>query len=343
MPFGLKDSMTPRPIINTGYSPPSKVDSRNFILEKAQPVQPFPATFKTDLIAIGVYDQGSIPDCVENSITKIKQYHIFKVSQVVTNLSRRFLAALTVKADGFPISNGTSLLNALKIAQKQGISEAQYFLDDHNLDETTFCDVTQITPDATANAQAHTIKTYAFLSDLSMNGLKNAIYQNGCVILGLKLDKNWWSAPNGNVSWAEQDILPLRPPTDAASTSGHAIVAYAYDETYIYVWNSFGAEWGRMGHGWFGTNYLPFIYEAATILDLTVDQIKAQIVTQNDVVQVAQQDSQHPNTYLQSLLALLEKFVESYTSLQATPEHAATHNSFLETVDSRLQQIKNLV
>lgn len=285
----------PKPFPPTGYTPPQQADLRNFILEKAQPVQPYPSSYKTDLTALGVYNQQSIPDCVENAVTLVKRYHIYKVSKVVSDLSRRFLAFNTVKLDGFSINNGTSLLNALKSAQKQGISESQYFTDDHSLDETTFS--TTIPPQpAINNAATHTIKSYAFLSDLSEQGVKNAIYQNGVVIAGVKIDKNWWTAPNGQVSWQAQDILPIRIPTEVASTTGHCIVFYAYDDAFLYFWNSFSDEWGYSGHGWVGMDYLPYIYEAAVLIDLSEEQISQLKQVTNTLTDVEKIVINNPNS-----------------------------------------------
>ncbi len=271
------------PFQNTGYKPPVTPDPRNYILEKAQPVQPFPDSYKTDLGLLGVYMQGKISDCVENGITLVKRYYDFKSNGAVVDLSRRFLAILTAQADGFPLSEGTSLEVALNIAKKQGICESSYLTDDHTLDVQVFADPKTINPAATTNALTHVIATYAFVGDKSFNGLKNAIYQNGVVILALKLDKSWWTSHSGLTSWGAPDILPLRIPTDLASTSGHIVVAYAYDKDFIYVRNSFGPSWGQEGHGWFGPEYIPYIYEAATIVDFTPEQV-AKVKQANQIV-----------------------------------------------------------
>lgn len=265
--------MNPHPLINTGYKPPVAPDSRNYILEKAQPVQPFPPSYKTDISALDVYMQEQIPDCVENAVTKIHQYYIYKTTGKLLNLSRRFLAYWTVQLDGFPITDGTSLLNALKEARKRGICEAQYHPDDHNLDIETFSTVVPSAA-ALANGLTHTISNFVFLSDLSEQGLKNAINQNGMIVVGLQLDKSWWTSITGVVTWLASLILPLRIPTDKASMSGHAIVLYGYDEQYFNVLNSFSDQWGDKGTGYFSKEYLPYIFEAGTVIDLTPQQVQ---------------------------------------------------------------------
>ncbi len=285
-----KNSMTDS-FGNTGYTPPPVADKRNFLLEKAQPVQPFPASYKTDISALPIFDQQKIPDCVENAITYVKKYHESKNGPVV-DLSRRFLAALTVARDGFPLDEGTSIENALYEAHKRGICEVAYFVDDHALSTKPFSDYALISQTAYANGLKHTIQSYAFVSDLSDNGLKNAIYQNGLVVVGALINQNWWTDKSGNVSWDSSDILPIRPPAtrDASidtSLGGHAFVLYGYDEQYFYFVNSFGAEWASSGCGYFKADEVPYIYEAATMLDLDPTQvalIKQELATvQQDV------------------------------------------------------------
>lgn len=331
--------MTPFPFSNTGYKPPVAKDPRNYKLESAQPAQPFPVSYKTDLSAIPVFQQWQLPDCVENAITFLKEYHEYLKTKIVPSLSRRSLAIPTVAADGFPFSEGTNVQNALKVAKAKGICEVQYLVDDHTLDENTFISAV-LSPEAIQNAVTHEISNYAFLSDLSANGLKNAIYQNGLVVIGIDVDKNWWTATDGTISWAAADVLPIRPVNDPATKSGHAIVLYAYDDTYFYFMNSWSIGWGDNGHGWFGINDLPNIYEAAVVVDLTAAQIQAQQVTQVDVVNAIQQENNNPSAFEAKLASLLEWFVEQYNNLEATPEITAQHKTFLDYAQDYLAELK---
>lgn len=303
---------------NTGYLPPKaeEIDSRNFVLEKSQPMQPFPAEYKTDISAMWVYMQAKIPDCVENGVTYLKVYHWLKTHNELVDLCRRFLAAYTVKADGAPFSEGTSLQVALQVEHNMGICETQYFPDDHQVnlptpDLATFINTKLIPQTAIDNAKKYTNVSYAFLSDKSVNGLKNAINQNGIVLIGIHIDKSWWTALNGTVSWAAKDILPIRPPTSTdpavdPSISGHCIALYGYDEQYFYFVNWWSKDWGNNGLGYFGVDNLPFIYEAATVLDLTAEQIQEQITqVANAVNKINPQD---PHAAQEE--SLVEKVVE---------------------------------
>jgi hypothetical protein len=114
-----------------------------------------------------------------------------------------------------------------------------------------------------ADGTKHPIASYAFLTDLSFSGLKQAIKDNGAVILLIYVNAQFWTAPNGRSSWNESDILPLRAPSDLyPRVDGHFITCHSYDENYIYFANSFGTTWGRNGHGYFGQDYLTEVLEA---------------------------------------------------------------------------------
>ncbi len=240
----------------------------------------FPASFKADISGIPVYDQQKVPDCVENAITFVKKYHLLKNYNLSLDLSRRFLATWTVLKDGTPLEEGTSVENALYEAHKRGICESRFLADDHSLDTVTFSDPKNLTAAANDNGVTHTIESYAFATDRSDNGLKNAIYQNGVIVVGAVINQNWWTKVTGEVSWRKEDILPIRPPATHdrnidTTLSGHCFVLYGYDEQYFYFRNSFSDQWGDAGDGYFKVDELPFVYEAATIIDITPEQVQA--------------------------------------------------------------------
>ncbi len=152
--------------------------------------------------------------------------------------------------------------------------------DNHELDVATFSNKAALTDAANANGTQHTIASYAFVTDLTANGLKNAIHQNGVIVVGALINQNWWTNAAGLISWRKEDILPIRPPATHdrsvdTTLSGHCFVLYGYDEQYFYFVNSFGVEWADNGLGYFKVDELPFVYEAATVIDLTPAQIQA--------------------------------------------------------------------
>lgn len=310
------------PFPKSGYEIPLKPDSRNFPLEKAQAPQPFPETYMTDISHIDVFNQLKIPDCVENAVTFIKKYHEWKNTGTVPDLSRRSLVIPTVQRDGFSLDEGTSVENAMYCAHKLGICETQYLLDDHNLDVTQFANPAAYYPSAQANALTHTIYSYAFLSKFDADSLKNAIYQNGVVVVGGLINKNWWTSASGVVSWSKADIYPIRPPTtqdlaEDPSLSPHCFVLYGYDQNGFYLRNSFGPNWGDTGNNYIPNSFLPFIYEAAVIVDLTEEQIQALKQAQSDV-QAVQQVINHldpDGPYTPQIVVLINKILAAITAM----------------------------
>lgn len=240
-----------------------------------------------------VFHQKQIPDCVENAITYVKKYHELQSSGSLPDLCRRFLAILTIVKDGFSIDEGTNVENALYVASHNGICTDLYLPDNHDLSIADFSQRNAISMDAMTDGLKYKIQNYAFITDLTANGLKNAIHQNGLVIVGALINSNWWTDTRGNISWERADILPIRPPkthdvTVDPSLSGHCFVLYGYDQDYFYFVNSFGSEWGEGGSGYFAVDEIPFIYEAATIIDITKEQVQALKDVTQDVAQVKQ-------------------------------------------------------
>lgn len=315
----LKDNME-RAFPKTGYTPPPVIDRRNFPLEKAQAIAPFPPAYKTDISALGVYDQSKIPDCVENAVTFVKRYHIKRDYNLLIDLSRRFLAIWTVIKDGFPLDEGTSIQNALYEAHKRGICESSFLPDNHDLDIATFSNQKNLTDAANVNGTTHTISSYAFVTDLTSNGLKNAIFQNGLIVVGAIINQNWWTKSTGEVSWRKEDLLPIRPPKTRdpkidPSISGHCFVLYGYDEENFYFINSFGVEWADKGTGYFKVDEVPFIYEAATIVDISpekIQELKTIVSTVSDQISHVDPstiDGQKQLGLIAKLLQIISRFI----------------------------------
>ncbi len=123
-----------------------------------------------------------------------------------------------------------------------------------------------ITSSMRRNAASHAGMGYGFISDYSFDGIKQFIYDHGPSIVLLKLGREWWSAVSGANSWAEADILPVKPP--ATVVSGHFVLAHSWDKENIYFLNHWSDAWGRKGHGYFQENYMPFIKDAGALFPI---------------------------------------------------------------------------
>lgn len=283
---------------NTGYVR-KEADPRNHILEAVQPPLAsgaIPVSHVTDItpfkLSQNVFMQNQEPSCVAHSVTWAVMVEHWKQTGQVVKLSPRFLYAMCKTVDGLPADAGTYLETALNIAKNYGICEDSYFPNNTDLDVATYSNPALIPPEAKVNALKYKIDSYAFLSDRSVSGLNQAIYQNSIVLIGTDVSDWWWTNTAGKNSWNANDLLPLRP-IDAThpEVSGHCVALYAYGEpwnaqtpTNQWLMNWWGIEWAYGGRACFGANYEPTLYEAA-VITYTVKNTTPAPVAQVEVVQ----------------------------------------------------------
>lgn len=255
---------------NSGYLP-SPEDVRDYIAEDAAPVWAgLPLFFKTDISALPVLMQGKQPSCIAHAVTWYVMWLIWKKTGKVVKLSPRFLYALCKQQDGLPDTEGTFFRVALSIAKNQGICEDSFFPNTVTLDKNTYKDASLIPQGAYENAQQHKITNYYRVKDTSFTGMFRAAYQNALCLMGMRISSEWWQREDGTPSWAADDLMPLRP-ADAQHpvVSGHAVTIYASGMNLQYIMNWWSAAWGYMGHGWYGRNNIPYVFEAWTIDGVT--------------------------------------------------------------------------
>jgi hypothetical protein len=194
-------------------------------------------------------------------------------------LSPRFVYALAKSHDGIPDIDGTYYRQGLKEAKDYGVCKNNLFPNNTALPRTNYNDTTKISTDAYEDADIRRIKAYAFVDNLTFEGLKQAVYQNKVVMLAMRVGNTMYTDQEGNITWQENKIMPLKVPD--VFEGGHAVVAIGYDKDYIYFKNSWGPTWAKGGTGYFDKSYAPYIYEAWTMVDLSNDEIerlKAQLI-----------------------------------------------------------------
>ncbi len=282
---------------NTGLLD-SPADKRDFKLSAVQASLDYiTEVFMPDYSMLPTYHQHKQPSCIGHAVAWMINFYEYTENQRTVFLSPRFIYALAKKDDGLPYQDGTYYRVGLKEAKNYGVAEDLYFPNDTSLDRDSYNDVSQITSDAYDNAESKKIRSYVQLDDLSFDGIKQAIYQNKVVLLALQVDENMYTDRFGNVTWHEQDILPLRTPINKG---GHAVVAIGYDLNYIYWKNSWGDTWGKEGTGYFGKNYIPYIKEGWTTIDLPDDVIEKLKTAQLSLIERLKQYV----TYLKSKLGI---------------------------------------
>lgn len=187
--------------------------------------------------------------------------------------------------DGWPIDSGTDIRSIFKsITKNLGAVDFDLYGNDVSLSSKEYAK--PLTAALRAAGVKYTGDGYGFINDLSWYGLKQFISDHGPTIMLVRVGNEWWTDKKGNGSWSEKDILPLRTPNPI--TSGHFIIAHSYDEKYIYFLNWFGGTWGRLGHGYFGPEYMPFVNDAGALYPLQFKKDLYLGVSDPDVVKLQQ-------------------------------------------------------
>lgn len=250
--------ITPHAFPNSGgkQRPP---DHRDLMSGAAGTYDFPPSIMNATAFAAPIYFQGHRPACGAHAGVWYKVFLDMLAGKASANYTPRF-TWINIKRDGTGVSDGTDMRSIFESLRKYGADDFEPLENNVTYGDADYAHTTFVTPAMLQNGAQKTIASYAFLNDHSFSGIKQAIKDNGAVLILMKIGEPFWTTLNGQSSWLEKDILPLRPPHPVVS--GHFAVAHSYDEQYIYFANSFGPTWGRKGHGYFGANYMPYVLEA---------------------------------------------------------------------------------
>lgn len=253
-------------------------DVRDFPLGVVQAPVDHPPVFMQNVAPVAILSQLKTPSCGAHAGNYLKMYEKYVelgMPQSTVSFSPRFLWTQIRALDGAKPDDGSNMRTIFKALQTKGTCDLSLCTNDSWLSNAQYCDPTAVTDAAKANALTNTVKSYAFLPpSSSFDDIKRAIYQNGGVLILMSVNEQMWTATNGTITWAESSVLPLRPATPAhPAVSGHFVFAHSYDQNYIYFANSWGTNWGRSGHGYFGVNYVSQLVEFGIALDLPLDLV----------------------------------------------------------------------
>lgn len=274
-------------------------DPRNHALAAYTPLAaagaPLPDSFYPNIDGIPHWMQNKLGACVGHAAGKAEQVMKFTETGAtkITAYSARFLYAMAKCLEGTPgytqyprtagANDGTYPALIAQIMKVYGVATEATCPNDTTLDADTYCynrDITKIPAAAIAEAAANKISNYAF-ADITEQGIKAAIQfaaeNRGGVFMLTQIDKNWWTAPNGNTSWAAADLLThfggLRLPVDQATLGGHETMPYAFDKangrTFLLDFNSWSDAWCKGGNSQLDlTDWLPHIVQVISVFDL---------------------------------------------------------------------------
>ncbi len=265
----MPETITPHGFTNLGGQN-KPVDTRDIKLGAgAAPVYTFPPTLHDiHLWSSPVEYQKQTPSCGAHSGSSLRagiDSILWSAATPRWHYTPRFTWADIKSFDGMPIDWGTDIRSIFKSLTKTGALEFGLLGNNTSLSNQDYTEPT-ITMAMKSNAASHSGMGYGFITDLTFNGIKQFLHDHGPAIMLMRVGDEMWTAPNGQASWQEADILPMRPPKQIVS--GHFVVIHSYDENYIYFLNSWSDQWGLKGHGYFGADYVPFINDVGTLFPL---------------------------------------------------------------------------
>jgi peptidoglycan hydrolase-like protein with peptidoglycan-binding domain len=180
-----------------------------------------------------ISDQNGYPHCVGYSAATLKEEKERR-EQLSVDFDGDWIYRKCKEIDGYN-GPGTYLRIAMKVLQKDGAKSLDGSKED---------------------AQRYKIGGYARVDDLSFEGLKRAIYQNGAIMAGFYGDNEGWKTAY------------IKPPKERKW--GHAVTLIGFNKGYIVGQNSWGEDWGDRGIFYICPQYQPF-ESWAVLVDLPND------------------------------------------------------------------------
>jgi hypothetical protein len=231
--------------------------------------------------------QGQSPECGGFSLAFALAYLLNQNEK----LSGSFAYAYEKTVDGVPTVDGTTIAAIGKAAHMEGSSLETLFHDDgQNAEGVATTNFSTATPEAIQDAITRAGFIPLFLTDLSWNGLQAAVAKYKAVIVEAQVGEEWYTAPNGTISWAAKDVLPLRPPANVIDDH-FFVLGGKCNATDIWFANSWSTAWGQEGFGYFAQNYIPFVrnaivlYKATPVMQVIVNHPLLTVPEKNSIIQ----------------------------------------------------------
>lgn len=261
----------------------SPISSKDWYYSKIVRAQVLPLTYSLEQYCGEIKNQGSAGLCHSFAGSSVKDIQENIETGFKYNLSPLYLAKKVKSIDSFPDTEGSDLLSVCKALQSEGtIKEMYYPYNQYKAGSLEFpeCKYTKI--------PKYKIKNYARCD--TVDSIKQAIYNNKPVLLGIECTNNIYDLDNNSSKF-------IKMPTGYA-IGGHAIVVIGYDDNLVHTYedgrsfkgffriqNSWGTNWGDNGFAWLpyeylnfkayiiADNYLSFFNEAWAMVDLENDPI----------------------------------------------------------------------
>ncbi len=218
-----------------------KDDSRDYLIRTYLKKITLPESLDLSSTLQRVRDQSNEGSCVSFAACSMKE------SQEIDEglLSTRFLYEKIKQPGG-----GAYPRDACIILLNEGVcsEDCQKYIPNVI---TTICD------NASELAKQNKIKLYARL--LTIDDMKQCLYQYGCFLISFEVYEGWINPDNGIVT-IDGDLL-----------GGHAVCCCGFDDTkkLLKFKNSWGTEWGQKGYGYISySDAMNSLYDAWKSIDV---------------------------------------------------------------------------
>lgn len=180
------------------------------------PFQPGAAAPTGSLAAIPIWMQNIIGCCSAEATAKYKQVIDYLASGGrIINYSPRYPYTLVEIALGGNINNQGVDIRSIASVEKNNGFATEDSVPDQTIDgyQSYVFDLqaSNIPPLAATDAAQYKIGGYTF-PGTDLASLEQAVQTTGGVVILVEVGAEWYTAPNGETSWAPSDILPIRPP-----------------------------------------------------------------------------------------------------------------------------------
>ena len=224
-----------------------KKDSRDYLIKTYLKEISLPESLDLSGTLQRVRNQGDEGSCVSFAACSMKE------SQEVDEglLSTRFLYEKIKQPEG-----GSYPRDACVILLNEGVcsEDCQKYIPNV---------VTPICNNASELSKQNKIKLYARL--LTIDDMKQCLYQYGCFIISFEVYEGWINPTDGIVT------------TDGKLLGGHALCCCGFDDTkqLLKFKNSWGTGWGQKGYGYISySNAMNSLYDAWKSIDIPEDEEK---------------------------------------------------------------------
>ena len=247
-------------------------DKRDFKLGKVQAPIEIPKIYMPDLSVYQKYFQNGIPACGAHAGAILKVIQETKEYGHPVSFSPRFLWSVIKNKykDGYALEDGTDMRSIFETLKTYGICDFDFVGNDVSLSLENYTNAS-LTPSILDNAHPRVIKSYAFIDDggsVSIQDLKQAIYQNGAVLILISLDNGFFGTKN---------------PVFTTKKYRHFVVAANYDEDSFYIIDSTEKDFSFSVKRMLNKD-ISFVIEAGTAVDLP-DEV---IILQKQIIAKAQ-------------------------------------------------------